>query len=315
MLILQRLIFVFTMFYIYICVLYFYWVNAFVRFYLSDITCYCFIFFLHLRIRLYRFLFIPLDKYSCPFMLFLLYMCTFMYFCGILPFSRFLFIPMPTVCQLPYYLDIATHLCVSSCAAGHYQSYERVNEREERKPIQHGKSSEGLFEAKEQEAFEDEERFYNGRVCHPCARYCHSCSGPKPVDCHQCTHGAQYQPHNSSCIMIVNNTPDQGGAFFYVAITAIVFVGLVFVILFIRSWSGCSWFRMSGVSYKYLPTGDGSVDQLDSTEEYRDDPNDSESDQPKAQLHSKGVMNGHAPNNGYIVNSKPDRLMNDVISS
>ena len=194
-----------------------------------------------------------------------------------------------TVCDNPYFLDILTYVCISACSSGHYHAFEHVIEDEEAViSTLRRKTEEFEFEAKEEEEFEDEERFYDARVCRPCPAYCHSCSGPK--QCVQCVSGASFQVNDSSCVPISRTLINPANKNLYIVIIFLLCLSFVFILI-CRSRPKLPCFKQYTVSYKSLSDGD---DKLAMTEvlEYHDDPDNEDLDIKYSP--ENGLRNGSA---------------------
>ncbi|XP_078493501.1 proprotein convertase subtilisin/kexin type 4-like isoform X1 [Ciona intestinalis] len=179
-----------------------------------------------------------------------------------------------TVCARGSYLDPVEHVCLSACPPGHYEAEERVEVSVATKPR-------GVItpeEISEESSFEDEERF-SGYVCRPCASLCHKCNGAKTSDCVQCVAGAQFRLSDNACIDKGLGDPthqhdttvsvNRGLNYMYLAIpmAVIAFIG-VFIVCQSRTRPISNCLKGSKTQYKYLPSGDGALQDL---EEYHDD--------------------------------------------
>ncbi|XP_076804353.1 furin-1-like isoform X2 [Clavelina lepadiformis] len=180
------------------------------------------------------------------------------------------------VCRMTDFLDPVKKVCLDACPDGHYVALETYS-----------KSGEKLASAQPRDTVEREEVpvSYDGYVCRKCAIFCHKCVGPKVSDCVQCVAGANMEPYDSSCTLKEDRlstskeestvvSPGSG----YETYTFMFIALIVMLLLAVTIVGGillCQSRKSRIAEYKYLPTGDGSINRtyLDSEEfnEYHDD--------------------------------------------
>lgn len=169
------------------------------------------------------------------------------------------------VCDASHVLNKVTGKCLSSCPPSHYITYEKTILQQ----LQGGpkrKTDEDELEEYEDERFETEERI-GGHICHPCfdTRLCHTCNGPRAVDCLQCLYGAEMKDN-----ICVEKIIDQGGktevhSSLKRTVTWIcIFSVISFILLFIVLNMCTRWRRNNSTEARYKSVGtDGDESATD----------------------------------------------------
>ena len=148
-------------------------------------------------------------------------------------------------------------------------------------------------------------------MCRPCAPHCHSCSGPLVSQCVQCVSGSVRNKNDSSCSLstTVSLLPavKNSNVLSITAIFVLILSAMLFLYLCRTHSKSC--FKSSRVSYKYLPSGEGSISRL--ADEYHDDPDDADPLDPHLPIHTDPLdpkfdrpLNGYRNGNISMTTSK-----------